>query len=394
MKKILILTLLLGFGFGVQPSSFGQSAAPPPAQNAPAVSKPGSTRALRQAQRQKNRQQQAAVRKQKKRAELATKFGMTLAQIQQYEALQAARVKKVAEIKKIPGLSQQDIRKRIYAETKEFTASMNKILTPAQLELITKERKNSTAQAAQVRPMLQRYRKELSALRTLRATQPDNYKKEVAQLKKNYETNISVVVGKEKAHRLLYREGGKRNARSNGARRYHLSYADARQYKRLETIDKRRRDRLARINLTRKDRDKKVKQLDARRDAEFKALLGEEKFKQWQRDQHPTFDQQLKKSGLSDRQIAQYKDILNKQAIARFKTGKGKGSKEEKRQIIEQLQTETDQKLRQIMTPEQYSKIMGKKQQNKESARRKAINAHTVKPVPKARQSTQPQPTK
>ena len=90
----------------------------PYVSGAPPGSAPGSqTKAAKQAQREKTHEQNAAARKQEQRKELTTKYGMTMDQIRQYEALQAIRHKKVMEIKKTSGLSQQERRKKIKAVT-------------------------------------------------------------------------------------------------------------------------------------------------------------------------------------------------------------------------------------------------------------------------------------
>ena len=368
MKKILILTLVLGIGLGALPEAFGQAAAKP---------KSGTTKA------------QMEANKQQKRAELETQYGMTFSQIQQYETLQAARDKKVAEIRKIPGLSQKARVQKTEAARAEFQTALDKILTPAQREAFAKEREHKEGEDVQVKQIFQDYNNEKAALEPLRTTQPDNYKASVAQLKKRYEVKLSVLVGEDKAHWLMLQKQHKRNALSPVAKQYALSYADAQSCKRLEIADKERRDRLANTTLTRLERIEKTKQLDAQRDAEFKALLGEEKFKQWQRKKYPTLNQMLKRNlELSDQQIAQYKEILNRQAIENVKIKKGKGSKQEQQAKTAQLKTDTDQQIRQILTPEQYSKMSANRQKFENTARRKAIQAHTIQPAPKSQQQS------
>jgi len=391
MKKMLIITLLLGFGLGAFPYSFGQTA-PPPAPSAPAASKPkpksGAAKALKQAQRKQKQQQQASVRKQKKRTELTQKYGMTLSQIQQYEALQKGRQEKMVAVKKTSGLSKKECRQQIKAISKEFRASVNTILTPQQLSAMQDEATRHAKHFSNaVRPVLKNYRKERMAIKT-KSTLPDR-PEAFAQLDKKYETELTAVVGQERARSLMKKIENGHNAAKKDAKNYRLSYADAQRYSNMQEHAKQRKEKLNNTELTRKERTEQATLLKERDQGRVKNLLGDARFKQWNRDKNPNLDQKLKRSfNFSDQQIKQYREIENQAAVQSVKIKQGKGTKVEKLAKIAQIKAAADQKLQQMMTPAQYGKMVAQK----DSQRRKTIQAHTVK-RPKPKDNKQ-QPTK
>jgi len=387
MKKILIFTLLLGFGFGVQPPSFGQTA-PPPAQNAPAAPKPkpgaAKAKAAKQAARKKKRQQQADSNRQGKRTELTQKYGMNLTQIQQYEALQKTRKEKVDALNKTPGVSGKNRRQKIKAINKEFLASVDQILTPAQRTIATTQRSQKAQQNTQVYPMLKQYRKERQAIRADHNIA--DHAAALAQLDKKYETALTAMVGEKRAHYFVQKLAHGRNAAQKDVKAYQLSFQDGQKYNGIRERVRKRHNTLDSTTLTHKKRVEREQQIQEKRNEHVKSLLGENNFKQWMRKKNPTFEQKLKQNlNFTDQQINQYKDILNQAAIARVVIKKGKETKEAKQAKIAQLATQTDQKVQKMLTPAQYSKMLEERKKFENSARRKTIQTHTLKPAPKAK---------
>ncbi|GHU98834.1 hypothetical protein FACS1894159_01910 [Bacteroidia bacterium] len=322
--------------------------------------------------------------KEQKRSELhatlTAKYGLTQQQIRQYDALQATRRKKVAEINHTPGLSQKERNKRIKAATKEFRDARQRIFTPAQAAVLAGERDGRADRHARTSQILKDYRKKRIAIISKRPGKPER-EKAIVELDKKCENQLAMVVGKDRAHRLIVRQQGKIKARTNDAKRYKLSYADAQKYKRLETMDERRHNALDNTDLTRRERAGRTRQIEELRDAQFKELLGDDKFRQWTGDKHPGPERQLKKQlGLNGQQVAQYKDIKNRAAVAVFKIRHGRETPQQKQVRIEQVKTEADQKLRAMMTSAQFDKMLFYRHKRQDSPRRKAIDAHTVKP--------------
>jgi len=327
-----------------------------------------------------------AAKQQAKGAELTQKYGMNLTQIQQYEALDAARQKKVSEVNKTPGLAKKERKEKIKAIKKEFQASLDEILTPDQRKSVAAQRSKRPLLTAQVKPILKKYRKERSDIRHNKSL--PNRSEALSQVDKKYENELAAKVGSGKAQYLIKQEGRKHNANNKDAEKYKLSYSDAQKYQKVKKDDKQRHKELDNTALTRKDRADKEKGLVEKRDEQVKNLFGESNLKQWKKKNDPNFDQKLKqKRGFSDQQIKQYKEILNQQAIALLKIRKGKGTKDEKQNRMVQAKAETDQKLQQILTPAQYSKMIADRQKYQNNKRRQTIKANTIKPAPKVNQA-------
>ena len=185
---MLIITLLLGFGFGTLPASFGQTV-PPPAPSAPATPTPPKPKQPLSPKKQAAKEKKKTVQVQKnqaKRGELSQKYGMTLEQIQQYEALQQVCREKTAEVRKTPGLPRKERRQKIKTANKEFHASVNGILTPAQRAMVAGYHNQQSKQNEQAHKVLTSYRKERKALNTHHNL--SNRAESLAQLNKKYKS--------------------------------------------------------------------------------------------------------------------------------------------------------------------------------------------------------------
>jgi len=349
-----------------------------PAQNSSSNGNSAAKKQANQAKKKaaKDKKQQA------KQADLTKKYGMNLSQIQQYQTLQDASQKRIADLNKTPGLSKKDHNKKVKAIKKEFQKSVNNLLTLDQKALAANQHAQNVKQNAQVHKVLKKYRKEHVAIK--HDHNISNHSEALAQLDKKYEGELTAIVGKDKAQYLLNHLAKKRNTSKKDAQGNGLSYKDAQKYSNIQKNSRQKQNKLDNTPLTRKDRAEKNSQLDEKYNGQVKTLLGDNKYNQWYSKKNPKFDKKLKKKlGFSDQQLAQYKELMNQQAVATVKIHKSKGTKEDKKARIAQVKANTDLKVKQILTPAQYSKLVAKK----DNAQHKAKKASTIKKTPKTKPS-------
>jgi len=376
-KNFLLLLIVFVCSLAPESNCFGQTNPNQAANQA--------NRRAAQAQKQAANQAQHT---QQQRAMLTQKYNMDMAQIQQYETLQKVCTDKIAAINKTPGLSKKERYQKIGDCRKEFQASVEKMLTPQQLSAMKANDTNSNANAGAVGPIVKSYNKEYYAIRSNKGMTPAARTEAFAQLDKTYESRLAAIVGNVQARRIMKRQVSDHNANTIAAKKYNLAYTDAQKYNGLGNATKFRQNKLDSTTMTRKDRVGKQDLVKAQQDAKVKTLLGDSRFNLWHRDHSSTVDQRLKSSyGFSDQQVAQYKDLQNQQAVAILKIRQGKGTAAEKQASMAQARAETDQKVRQMLTPEQYGKMTADRHKAQTGPRRKTIDAHTVKPTPKAAQT-------
>ena len=166
-------------------------------------------------------------------AALTAKYGLTPAQLQQYDALEAVRLKKVAEIKETPGLLSQERRTRIREAVREFQSSLDKILTPQQLAAMKSERGKNTDRASKVNPIKKEYRKERTGIKSKKTAQP-NQDEALAQLNKKYESRLSAAVGQERAQKVMKQLTREHNFDRKMKTRYGLTQQQLQQYNALQ----------------------------------------------------------------------------------------------------------------------------------------------------------------
>jgi len=322
--------------------------------------------------------------------DITVRYNMTAAQIEQYKVIDAEHQQKIAALKSTSGLSKKAFNDRQRATFRDFRSSLEKILTPQQVALLQKEQAERAAISAKTTPILNEYRKERAVIKTQIKIVADRTEP-LAQLDKKYEARLAAIIGTDRAAAMIKDAGEKRNLNTQDAKTYNLSYLETQEYKRIEREKEAVQQQIDNTPMTTKERREKTKLVADNTSAQIKGLLGENRYRQWNRDKRD-MDQQLKKHlGLSDQQLQLYKNIQNNKAIEIAKIRKSnEGTEQEKQMKIEQLKADADQQIQQMLSPEQRNKMASNRQKAFNSARRNAIRTHTVRSADPQQQPSAP----
>ena len=328
MKKLLTFTMVLGLVFGVLPTAFAQHA--PTAQNA----------AKKQAQAEAHK------------SELVQKYGFTYEQLQQYLKLEQERDAKIKTLnqQKIPDKERKKETKNI---RKDFVNKVEKIMTPQQKNIFGKERDANEKQSQASQKILQEYASEFKKLGKQVLANPQEEKE---KLHSKYEAQLVLILGKEKAHSMIVAHENQMITRNSPIKNLDISHADQ-----MQLADKKRKQakKLARIredNIPEQAQKEKRDQLKERYRQGIEQQVGATKAAQYKRLQETVFDRLAQKSGLSDRQLAQLKEIENQRAIETLKIKKSNLLPDEKQSRTASVNDQADQQVRQLLNAEQYKK--------------------------------------
>lgn len=106
-----------------------------------------------------------------------------------------------------------------------------------------------------------------------------------------------------------------------------------------------------------KSRDTKLADINMQYVAKAKKILGPQKFVVWKQYLSQEFERKAtKRYGFSSEQIIAYKEIHNKMAIDILATKQARNSATEKQNRITQIKSQKDEKIKSLLTPEQYQK--------------------------------------
>ena len=207
-----------------------------------------------------------------KHADLVAKYGMTQKQLQQYDALEAVRLKKVAEIKEAPSLLSQERRTRIREAVQEFQSSLGKVLTPQQLALMKGEWDKEADQALKIYAIKKEYRIERSVLKSQETTL-SNPAEALTQLNKKYESRLSAVLGQDKAHKIIEQLAREQNFDRRMTTHYGFSDQQLKQYKAIHNQQAIEKFKIRKGRGSNEEKQAKIEQLKAQTEQKLDQIL-------------------------------------------------------------------------------------------------------------------------
>ena len=291
---------------------------------------------------------------QQRQAELASKYGLTQAQIDQFEELLRQCNVKYAEINSLQ-LPPKERGQRIGEAKRTFRAQVADVMPPEQYQrwLADQQQQDET---------LTRLRNErLTRLKQIEASDaPEGQKVEERKaVEAGYQAAVKSAVGEAKGATVIDQQRAAGEWHKNNNKGLTLTRSEAHK---LASLNKGRDKQLATIeesNLSRPEERAARESIKNNHNAEVKNALGNQKYSIWARNRANSMDRDLaKKYGMTPDQIRGYKSLLNEQQVAKMKLRESTLPPNEKLAKHREIEKQFSDGLNQILSPQQSSKVI------------------------------------
>jgi len=320
---------------------------------------------------------------QQRQAELASKYGLSQTQIAQFEELLRQCNAKYAEINNSQ-ISAKERGAKAGEAKRTFRAQVKDVMSPEQYGRWLADQQQQDAALAKLK------KDRLAQLKQIEASNiPESQKIDQRKaLEASFQASINNLFGQAQGADIIDQRAatGKWYINNNKGLVLTRSEADA-----LASLAKDKDTKMTAVkiqNLTQPEERRAIESIKNDYNAKVRQALGDQKYTVWSRNNANQLDRTLSKSyGMNPDQIAKYKAIINDQQVAKLQLAQATMSPDEKAAKRDELDKQYNAKLQQVLSPQQYSKVVqdDNYRQEKQAEKRAKLGP---RPAPQGAQPT------
>jgi len=311
-----------------------------------------STAAVAQQQPQSGPALQAAIA-QERRAELASKYGLSQAQIDQVEELQRQSEVKYDQINKLQ-IPSKDRGEKVGEVKRAFQAQVKEVMTPEQYDRWMADQQQQKEAVDKLRKERADKLKQIESS-TISESQKIDQRKVVEA---EFQTAVVNLVGPAKGAEIINRQNAIGNWYINNNKGLDLTRSEADVLAFLAADKDQKVAAVEAQNLSNPEERRALESIKNDYNTKVRQALGDQKFAVWSRNNANQMDYNLKnKYGMNPEQIRQYKAIVSEHQVAKMKLAQATMSPEEKAVKRDSIERQYNEKLQQVLLPQQYGKV-------------------------------------
>jgi len=303
-------------------------------------------------------QQQTPSRKeivtQQRQAELASKYGLTQAQIGQFEELLRQCNVKYAEINnsQIPA---KERGQKVGEAKRTFRAQVKDVMSPEQYDRWLADQQQQDAALTKLR------NDRLVKLKQIEASNiPESQKAdERTAMETAFQAAVENLLGPAKGASAVDKQSGAGEWHKNNNKGLTLTRTEANKVASANKKKGKRIDAVEVQNLTRREERVALEAIKNTNNTQVQQAIGDRKYTVWARNNANRLNRYLSKSyGMTSDQISKYKAIINDQQVAKMKLQEATISFDERATKRDELDKQYNDRLQQILAPQQYNKMV------------------------------------
>jgi len=334
-----------------------------------------ATRATAQQQPQSGSALQEIIAQQRK-AELASKYGLTQAQIDQFEELQRQSEGKYAEINnsQIPA---KERGQKVGEVKRAFQVQVKDVMTPEQYDRWLADRQQEDAALTKLRNDRFAKLKQIEASSVPESQKADERK----AMEAAFQTAVKNLLGEARGTDAIERLAGAGEWHKNNNKGLTLTRTEANQLAAANRDKEQQRAAVEARNLTRREERAALESIKSANNTEVRQALGDPKYAVWAKNNANRLNRYLSKNyNMTADQISKYKTLLNDQQVAKLQLAQATMASDEKAAKREEIDRQYNEKLQQILSPQQYGKVVqdDNYRQQKQAEKRAKIGPRPV----------------